>query len=203
MKKVFSLLKFKPKVKLICWDLDGTLFDTETMWFNMDNLVKEKYGENLDKDEYSKASEEIAFSSYKTSGYRANADKALNFLKKNKFHQVLVNSCALTNKTVLNNEIVNATFSLNSFDDIVSEESFKGSFSVSDMYKLALSTCKTAEGVAIAICDMPHELEAAKNSGFITIWAKNKEYPFNEEELEKIEEFSDYYVKDFLDLIER
>ena len=62
MKKITSL---DSNIKLICWDLDGTLFDTELMWFNMDQHVKEQ----------NKTSEEIAAIAYKTWGYRANADK--------------------------------------------------------------------------------------------------------------------------------
>ena len=48
--------------------------------------------------------------------------------------------------------------------------------------------------------DCEVELEAAKNVGIKTIWAKNKNYPFTIEELKKIEEVTDYYVEDFLDL---
>jgi len=201
MKKLSSLKELNPKVKLICWDLDGTLFDTETMWYNMDKLVVEKYGNGLSKEEAGKASEEIAASAYKTWGYRANADKALNYFKENNVYQVLINRCDLTNKTMLKNEIVNNTFAFNNFDGIVSEESFEDKFTNEDMYIKALDIVKITEKLeVVAICDMPFELKSAKDSGLVTVWAKNDDYPFTENELKDIEKVADYYVEDFSDL---
>lgn len=188
MKKLTNL---ESKIKLICWDLDGTLFDTETMWFNMDKLVEEQQ----------KSSEEIAEIAYKTWGYRANADKALNYFKEKNIHQVVINRCDLTNDTMFKNEAVNNTFAFTKFDFIISEKSFTDEFTNEDMYEKALDTIgiKDKEEV-IAICDMPFELQAAKNSGLTTVWAKNKEYPFTEEELKEIETAADYYIEDFADL---
>lgn len=189
-------------IRLVCWDLDGTLFDTETMWFNMDKLVEQEYGSNLSKDEHNKASEKIAANAYKTWGYRGNADKALQSLKDNNIHQVVINKCDLTNETMFKNEAVNGSFSFNSFDEIISEKLFEDEFSLNDMYKYALAKYKIENAKqAVAICDMPFELKAAKKCGLITIWAKNSNYPFNEVELKEINEFADFYVEDFLDLV--
>ena len=94
MKKIDKLNK---NIKVICWDLDGTLFDTEIMWFNMDNLVKEQ----------NKSSEEICTVAYKTWDYRENAPIALKFFKKNKIPQVIVNKCDLTNQAMYKNETIN------------------------------------------------------------------------------------------------
>ncbi len=192
MKKISSLKDLNPQIKLICWDLDGTLFDTELMWFNMDKLVEES----------GKSSEDIAAEAYKTWGYRANADKALNYFKDNDVYQVVINRCDLTNKTMFKNEEVNKTFAFDSFDSIVSEKSFDDKFTNEEMYERALNVVNVKEkDTVVAICDMPFELEAAKNSGVITIWAKNKAYPFTEDELKDIGKFADYYVEDFSDLI--
>ena len=97
MKKIDKLNK---NIKVICWDLDGTLFDTEIMWFNMDNLVKEQ----------NKSSEEICTVAYKTWDYRENAPIALKFFKKNKIPQVIVNKCDLTNQAMYKNETINKSF---------------------------------------------------------------------------------------------
>ncbi len=192
MKKISSLKDLNPQIKLICWDLDGTLFDTELMWFNMDKLVEES----------GKSSEDIAAEAYKIWGYRANADKALNYFKDNDVYQVVINRCDLTNKTMFKNEEVNKTFAFDNFDSIVSEKSFDDKFTNEEMYERALNVVNVNEkDTVVAICDMPFELEAAKNSGVITIWAKNKDYPFTEEELKDIETFADYYIEDFSDLI--
>ena len=98
MQKISNLLELN--IKLICWDLDGTLFDTETMWFNMDKLITEKYGSNLSQEEYDKASETIAAAAYNSWGYRANAEKVLNLFKEKEICQVVINKCDLTNKTM-------------------------------------------------------------------------------------------------------
>lgn len=189
MKKLTSL---DSKIKLICWDLDGTLFDTETMWFNMDKLVEEQ----------KKTSEEIAAIAYKTWGYRANADKALNYFKNNNIHQVVINRCDLTNDTMFKNETVNNSFPFSKFDAIISEKSFEDKFTNEDMYQKALDTLGiTNKEEVIAICDMPFELQAAANSGIKTVWAKNKNYPFTDEELKEIKAVADYYVEDFATLI--
>lgn len=202
MKKLTSIKNLNPKIRLICWDLDGTLFDTETMWYNMDRLVVEKYGNELSKEESEKASEAIAANAYKNWGYRANAHKALNYFKENNIYQVVINRCDLTNKTLFKNETVNNTFSFNNFDSIISEESFEDKFTNEDMYIKALDIIKISDkSEVVAICDMPFELKAAKSSGIITVWAKNKEYPFTEDELEDIEKVADYFVEDFADLI--
>lgn len=188
MKKLTSL----KNIKLICWDLDGTLFDTETMWYNMPKLEKEQ----------NKTSEEIAAIAYKTWGYRANAEKALNYFKEQNIHQVVINKCDLTNDTMYKNETVNNTFPFTEFDAIISEKSFKEKFTDEDMYTKALELMgiENKEEV-LAICDMPFELQAAKNSGIKTVWAKNKEYPFTKEELEQIKNIADYYIEDFSSLI--
>lgn len=200
MKKIIDLEKLN--IKLICWDLDGTLFDTETMWFNMDKLITEKYGKELSKDEYNNASEKIAADAYNNWGYRANADKALKSIKNKGIYQVVVNKCSLTNKSMLKNTNVNNTFSFNNFDEIISEETFESDITLKDMYEYALEKYKISDNeLAVAICDMPFELKEAKDSGFTTIWAKNKNYPFTKAELKEIKNFADYYVEDFLDLI--
>lgn len=202
MKKILSLNDIKSKIKLVCWDLDGTLFDTETMWYNMDKIIVEKYGKNLSMEETSKISEKIAADAYKTIGYRANAEKTLNYLKKINVKQVLINRCDLTNKTMFSNETVNNLFSFDKFDYIVSEKMFIDKFDNEDMYKKALDITEILEPKSVvAICDMPFELKAAKNIGIITIWAKNKDYPFTEDELKEIEEMADYYIEDFAELI--
>lgn len=202
MKKIDNINEFKSKIKLICWDLDGTLFDTETMWYNMDKLVVEKYGSTLNNNQISKASEEIAANTYKTIGYRANADIALKYFKENNILQVIINKCDLTNKTMLNNENVNKTFALNNFDQIISEKSFDDNFNDEDMYMKALDMFGIKDkSSVVAICDMPFELKNAKNVGILTVWAKNKDYPFNEQELKDIEENADFYIEDFRDLI--
>lgn len=201
MKKVNKLLKSLPNIKFICWDLDGTLFDTEVMWYNMDKLVAEKYG-SVSKGEVGKASEEIAANAYKTLGYRANAAKALNYFKDNGLSQVVVNKCELTNKTMLKNEEVNKTFPFEKFDLIASETLFKCKFTDEELYNKALDLVKVSDkSTVVAICDMPFELKAAKNIGISTIWAKNKNYPFTNDELKEIKEVADYYVEDFTDLI--
>lgn len=187
-----KLNKLDKKIKLICWDLDGTLFDTELMWFNMDKLVEEQQ----------KTSEEIAAIAYKTWGYRANADKALNYFKENNIHQVVINKCDLTNDTMFKNETVNNSFPFTNFDSIVSERSFEEKFTNEEMYDKALATIGISnKEEVIAICDMPFELEAAHNSGITTVWAKNKDYPFTEEELKEIKKVADYYIEDFEELI--
>ena len=202
MKKLGKINELKSKIKLICWDLDGTLFDTETMWNNMDKLVAEKYGSTQNSNQISKASEEIAANTYKSIGYRANADIALNYFKENNILQVIINKCDLTNKTMFNNEIVNKTFAFNSFDQIISEKSFDDKFNDEDMYIKALDMFGIKDkSSVVAICDMPFELKSAKNVGILTIWAKNKEYSFTENELKDIEENADFYVEDFKDLI--
>lgn len=202
MKKIGDIKKMLSKVKLICWDLDGTLFDTEVMWYNMDKLIVQEYGNELRKEEASKASEKIAANAYKTFGYRANAEKALNYFKEKKYIQVVINKCDLTNKTMFNNETVNNTFSFDNFDYIVSEKSFEKKFTDEDMYTKALELTNILnKKEVIAICDMPFELRTAKNCGITTIWAKNNDYPFTEVELKEIEEIADYYVEDFADLI--
>ncbi len=202
MKKLNNLSELKKKIKLICWDLDGTLFDTETMWFNMDKIVIEKYGKDLSKQEANKASEEIAANAYKTWGYRANAEIALNHFKDKKIFQIVINRCELTNQTMYINDIVNKTFSFHNFDGIVSEKSFTGNFTNEEMYLKAIDMVKiTDKSEVVAICDMPFELRAAKNSGITTIWAKNNDYPFTEAELNEINEVANYYVEDFYDLI--
>lgn len=202
MKKLGKINELKSKIKLICWDLDGTLFDTETMWNNMDKLVAEKYGSTLNSNQISKASEEIAANTYKSIGYRANADIALNYFKENNILQVIINKCDLTNKTMFNNEIVNKTFAFNNFDQIISEKSFDDKFNDEDMYIKALDMFGIKDkSSVVAICDMPFELKSAKNVGILTIWAKNKEYSFTENELKDIEENADFYVEDFKDLI--
>lgn len=201
MKKVNKLLKSLPNIKFICWDLDGTLFDTEVMWYNMDKLVAEKYG-SVSKGEVGKASEEIAANAYKTLGYRANADKALNYFKDNGLSQVVVNKCELTNKTMLKNEEVNKTFPFEKFDLIASETLFECKFTDEELYNKALDLVKVSDkSTVVAIFDMPFELKAAKNIGISTIWAKNKNYPFTNDELKEIKEVADYYVEDFTDLI--
>ena len=193
--------KIKTNIKLICWDLDGTLFDTEYMWYHMDDIVKEKYGKELSRDEINKYSEEVAAEAYKNWGYRANADKALNYYNKKNIKQIVINKCDLTNQTMYKNETVNKQFNFNNFDYIISELDFKDKYELEDMYKLALKKYKISNPKeAIAICDMPFELEAAKNVGLTTIWAKNKDYPFTEQELEIITKVSDYYIEDFSDL---
>lgn len=202
MKKIDDVKNLFSNVKLICWDLDGTLFDTEVMWYNMDKLIVQEYGNGLRKEEIEKASEEIAATAYKTWGYRANAEKALNYFKENCYHQVVINKCDLTNKTMFNNDVVNNTFSFDNFDYIVSEKSFEDKFTDEDMYAKALELTNISnKEEVIAICDMPFELRNAKNCGITTIWAKNKDYPFTEVELKEIEEIADYYVEDFVDLI--
>ena len=202
MKKLDNIIELKSKIKLICWDLDGTLFDTETMWFNMNQLVIEKYGNELNSNQIAKASEEIAADTYNNIGYRANVDKVLNYFKENNVLQIIINKCDLTNKTMFNNEIVNKTFSFNNFDQIISEKSFDDKFNDEDMYIKALDMFDIKDkSSVVAICDMPFELKKAKNVGIVTIWAKNNEYPFTENELKEIEENADYYVEDFKDLI--
>lgn len=189
MRKICRLNK---KIKLVCWDLDGTLFDTEAMWYNMDSLVKEK----------GKSSEEIAADAYKNWGYRANAEKLLKYFKDNNIHQIVINKCDLTNKTMYKNEKVNKSFSFNNFDGIVSETSFKDKFTDDEMYRLAMKMVNiTNKEEVIAICDMPFELEVPHKLGIKTIWAKNKDYPFTEVELQSIKEIADYYIEDFADLI--
>lgn len=202
MKKIGNIKKMFSKVKLICWDLDGTLFDTEIMWYNMNKLIVREYGNELREEEAAKASEKIAANAYKTFGYRANAEKALNYFKEKKYMQVVINKCDLTNKTMFNNETVNNTFSFDNFDYIVSEKSFEKKFTDEDMYTKALELTNILnKKEVIAICDMPFELKTAKNCGITAIWAKNKDYPFTEVELKEIEEIADYYVEDFADLI--
>lgn len=189
MKKLTSLDK---KIKLICWDLDGTLFDTETMWFNMDKLVEEQQ----------KTSEEIAATAYKTWNYRANADKALNYFKENNLHQVVINRCDLTNDTMFKNEAVNKSFPFTKFDCIISEKSFENKFTNEEMYEKAMDIIGiTDKEEVIAICDMPFELKAATDCGITTVWSKNKDYPFTDEELKEIKSIADYYIEDFQDLI--
>ena len=202
MREINNINEFKSKIKLICWDLDGTLFDTETMWYNMNKLVVEKYGSILNNDQISKVSEEIAANTYKSIGYRANADIALNYFKENNILQVIINKCDLTNKAMLNNENVNKTFALKNFDQIISEKLFDDKFNDEDMYLKALDMFDIKDkSSVVAICDMPFELKIAKNVGILTIWAKNKDYPFTEKELKDIEDNADFYVEDFKDLI--
>lgn len=202
MKKIRDIKKNISNVKLICWDLDGTLFDTEIMWYNMDKLIVEKYGNEISKEEAQKKSEEIAANEYKTCGYRANAAKTLNCFKEKGYHQVVINKCDLTNKTIFNNEFVNNTFPFDNFDFIVSEKSFQDKFTAEDMYEKALDLTNISnKEEVVAICDMPFELRTAKNYGITTIWAKNKDYPFTADELKEIEEVADYYVENFEDLI--
>lgn len=189
MKKIDKLDK---KIRVICWDLDGTLFDTEIMWFDMDNLVKEQ----------NKSSEEICEIAYKTLNYREHAEVALKYFKENKIPQVIVNKCDLTNQAMYKNETINKMFSFNQFEEVISEKNFKEECTLEDMFKLVYQKYNIkAKKEAIAICDMPLELKAAKNAGFSTIWAKNKNYPFTETELKEIEKSSDYYVEDFRNLI--
>lgn len=183
--------KIDSKIKMICWDLDGTLFDTELMWYNMDNLVKEQ----------NKSSEEICSLAYKTWDYRANAGVALKHFNKNNITQVIINKCDLTNDAMYKNETIKKSFPFDKFDLVVSEKLFDKEPSVEDLFKLAIKKFKYKKEEIIAICDMPFELEAAKKSGLTTIWAKNKNYPFTKEELADIEKYSDYYVEDFKDLI--
>ena len=193
--------KLKTPIKLICWDLDGTLFDTESMWYYMDDKVKEKYGKDLSRDEINKYSEFFAAEAYKTWGYRANADVALNHFQDKGIKQIVVNKHDLTNQTMFKNELVNKQFSFNNFDCIISELDFKDKYELEDMFKLAIKKYKiTNPEEVVAICDMPFELEAAKKAGMITIWAKNKDYPFTEEELKDIKKVADYYIEDFKDL---
>jgi len=189
MKKIDKLNK---NIKVICWDLDGTLFDTEIMWFNMDNLVKEQ----------NKSSEEICTVAYKTWDYRENAPVALKYFKENKIPQVIVNKCDLTNQAMYKNETINKSFPFDQFEEVISEKNFQEECSLEDMFKLACQKYDIKDKKeAIAICDMPFELKAAKDTGFTTIWAKNKNYPFTKDELKEIEKFSDYYVEDFRDLV--
>ena len=191
MEKIINLAKTLPKIKLICWDLDGTLLDTEKMWHNMDKLVKET----------GKKSEEIAAEAYKTWGYRAHAEIALKHFKEENIKQVIINRCDLTNKTIIKNETLNQAFPITQFDAIIGEDSFEKDFTNEDMYQKTTDDLKINTKSAVAICDMPFELKAAKNSGIITIWAKNKDYPFTSDELKEIETIADYYVEDFADLI--
>ena len=188
MKKINKL---DSNIKLICWDLDGTLFDTELMWYNMDNLAKEQ----------NKTSEEICSVAYKTWNYREHADEALNYFKKKMIPQLVINKCDLTNQAMYKNETISKTFPFNQFDDVISEKNFPDECSLNDLFELAHNNydIKNVEE-AVAICDMPFELKAAKDSGFTTIWAKNNDYPFTEEELTDIEKYSDYFVEDFRDL---
>ena len=189
MKKIDKIDK---DIKLICWDLDGTLFDTEIMWFNMDNLVKEQ----------NKSSEEICSLAYKTWDYREHADVALNYFKEKNIPQVVINKCDLTNQAMYKNETINKSFPFTEFSEVISEKNFNTECNLEDLFKLAYIKYEIEnKKEAIAICDMPFELKAAKDNGFTTIWAKNKEYPFTESELKEIEENSDYYVEDFRDLI--
>lgn len=193
--------KLKTPIKLICWDLDGTLFDTESMWYYMDDRVKEKYGKDLSRDEINKYSEAFAAEAYKTWGYRANAEIALKYWKDKGIKQIVVNKHDLTNQTMFKNELVNKQFNFKNFDCIISELDFKDKYELEDMYKLAIKKYKiTNPEEVVAICDMPFELEAAKKTGMITIWAKNKDYPFTEEELKAIKKVADYYIEDFKDL---
>ncbi len=193
--------KLKTPIKLICWDLDGTLFDTESMWYYMDEKVKEKYGKDLSRDEINKYSEVFAAEAYKTWGYRANAEIALNYWEDKGIKQIVVNKHDLTNQTMFKNELVNKQFNFKNFDCIISELDFKDIYELEDMFKLAIKKYKiTNPEEVVAICDMPFELEAAKKAGMITIWAKNKDYPFTEEELKAIKKVADYYLEDFKDL---
>ena len=192
MKKINNLLKTLPNIKLICWDLDGTLLDTEKMWYDMDELVKQS----------GKSSEDIAAEAYKTWGYRANGEKALNYFKDNQIKQVIINKCDLTNQSMLKNETINQTFPFTKFASIISEKSFTTEFTDEDMYQKALKDFNINDNdIAIAICDLPFELKAAKNSGLTTIWAKNVNYPFTKDEEDEIKSLADYYVEDFTELI--
>lgn len=202
MEKVSSLDISQMGIKLICWDLDGTLFDTESAWYKMHDLVVEKYGLNLSKEEMNTAQEKIAADMYRTIGYRANADKALLYFKNQGIHQSLVNPCPLTNKTMMGNQSVISQFGFDQFDSIVSEDNFSEKIGKKEMYLKAMEIAKIIDSKeAIAIEDLPDGLESAKNAGMITIWARNKEYPFTKEELSEIEKLADYYVDDFSELI--
>lgn len=188
MKKINKLDK---NIEMICWDLDGTLFDTELMWFNMEKLMKEQ----------NKTSEEICSVAYKTWDYRENADKALNYFKDNNITQVIINKCDLTNQAMYKNETISKSFAFDNFDLLVSENLFDKEPTLEDLFRFAIKKFNYKKDKIIAICDMPFELEAAKNSGLTTIWAKNKDYPFTKDELEEIEKNADYYVENFLELI--
>ena len=184
--------KIDSNIKLICWDLDGTLFDTEIMWFNMDNLVKEQ----------NKSSEEICSLAYKTWNYREHAEDSLKYFKEKNIPQVIINKCDLTNQAMYKNETIKKSFPFTQFSEVISEKNFDAECSLEDMFKLAYKKYNIKnKKEAIAICDMPFELKAAKDSGYTTIWAKNSEYPFTEEELKEIKEVADYYVEDFADLV--
>ena len=100
------------------------------------------------------------------------------------------------------NETINKSFPFDQFEEVISEKNFQEECSLEDMFKLACQKYDIKDKKeAIAICDMPLELKAAKDTGFTTIWAKNKNYPFTKDELKEIEKFSDYYVEDFRDLV--
>ena len=84
----------------------------------------------------------------------------------------------------------------------ISEKSFTTEFTDEDMYQKALKDFNINDNdIAIAICDLPFELKAAKNSGLTTIWAKNVNYPFTQDEEDEIKSLADYYVEDFTELI--
>ena len=203
MEKVSKSNIPKLGIKLICWDLDGTLCDTESVWFKMPQLVTEKYGCGLNKEETNIAQEKIAADMYLSIGYRANAGKALNYFKKQGIKQYLINQCPLTNKAMIKNSNINSQFEFAKFDDIISSENFSsGEIGKKEMYLKALEVAgiKNAKQV-IAIEDLPDGLDAAKKAGMITVWAKNPDYPFTEDELIEINNLAEYYIEDFFDLV--
>lgn len=204
MEKISNLGMFKSKINLICWDLDGTLFDTESVWFKMHDLVIEQYGSNLNEKEISQAQEKIAGKMYRTIGYRANADKAILYFKEKGIYQALVNQCPQTNKAMMENENVSSTFALNKFDSIISEDDFSKEQKIEkkDLFLKALEKAQVSDvSKAIAIEDLPNDLKIAKEIGMTTIWARNEDYPFSEEELNDIKKYADFYVDDFTELI--
>lgn len=202
MEKLPKLYVLNTGIKLIGWDLDGTLFDTESVWYRMHDLVIQKYGHNLGEEEINKAQEDIAEQMYRTVSYRANADMALKYFKELGIHQSLVNYCALTNKTMMQNPNVLSQFGFDKFDSIISSENFSVEVGKKEMYLAAMEMAKISDPVkAVGIEDLPDGLEGAKKAGMITIWARNPDYPFSKEELSDIKGLADFYVDDFSELV--
>ena len=179
MKKLSNIYMSRAGIKLISWDLDGTLFDTESQWVKNPNM-----------------SEEEAEKMYRTIGYRANADKALWYFKNKGVYQAIINQCELTNKAMIENPSVISQFKFENFDSIISDAS------KSEMYLEALELAKISDNEkTIGIDDLPDGLEAVKKAGMTAVWARNLKYPFSKNELKDIEKLADFYIEDFSELV--
>jgi beta-phosphoglucomutase-like phosphatase (HAD superfamily) len=191
-------------VKFIGWDLDGVMFDTESQWFKMDEMLTARYG-SVKEEDVGKLTEDYAEEMYCAIDFMANADKVLHYLKKQGVHQSLVTPCPLTVKAMRErNPHVLSKFNFTEFDSVVTRDNFDGNdVGKEKMYIEAMSFAKlSGPKLGIAFEDLPADIEGAKRAGLITVWVRNKDYPFTDEELNNINKFADYYIDDFMEIIE-